>query len=137
MRGAGNGRSERATQSSKRTRRAGCSEWGRSWVSSLERPVASKSGHHQSEFFSLRSPLRWLGHLHDDTTLALLCSAADVKVVPYAERHAQLGGQARERALRLWSPDAVVPQYLEVYQAAIDAQAVSYTHLTLPTIYSV
>jgi len=121
-----------------------------------------------------------MGHLHDDTTLALLYSAADVTVVPSrqdnlpqsgteaqtcgcpvvafnvaglpdvvedgttgylaeayssedlakgiawvledAERRAQLGGQARERALRLWSPDVVVPQYVEVYQAAIDAQ---------------
>jgi len=64
-----------------------------------------------------------MGHLHDDTSLALLYSAADVKVVPYAERHAQLGAQARARAVRLWSPDVVVPQYLEVYQAAIDRQA--------------
>ena len=39
------------------------------------------------------------------------------------ERHAQLGGQARARAVCLWSPEVVVPQYLEVYQAAIDAQA--------------
>jgi len=120
-----------------------------------------------------------MGHLHDDTTLALLYSAADVTVVPSrqdnlpqsgteaqtcgcpvvafnvtglpdvvehgttgylaevyssedlakgiawvledAERHAQLGAQARERAVLLWSPDVVVPQYLEVYQAAIDA----------------
>ena len=125
-------------------------------------------------------PLHWMGHLHDDTTLALLYSAADVTVVPSrqdnlpqsgteaqtcgcpvvafnvtglpdvvehgttgylaevyssedlakgiawvledAERHAQLGAQARERAVLLWSPDVVVPQYLEVYQAAIDAQ---------------
>src|SRR5680860_414365 len=126
-------------------------------------------------------PLHWMGHLHDDTTIALLYSAADVMVVPSrqeafgqtaseaqacgcpvvafnvtglpdvvehgttgylaeayssedlakgiawvledAERRAQLGGQARERAVRLWSPEVVVPQYLEVYQAAIDAQA--------------
>ena len=125
-------------------------------------------------------PLHWMGHLHDDTTIALLYSAADVMVVPSrqeafgqtaseaqacgcpvvafnvtglpdvvehgttgylaesyssedlakgiawvledTERHAQLGAQARARAVRLWSPEVVVPQYLEVYQAAIDRQ---------------
>jgi len=44
-------------------------------------------------------------------------------VLEDAERRARLGGQARARALRLWSPDVVVPQYLEVYRAAIDSQA--------------
>jgi len=52
-----------------------------------------------------------------------LYDAADVTVGPYAARHARLGGQARARALRLWSPDVVVPQYLEVYRGVIDSQA--------------
>jgi glycosyltransferase involved in cell wall biosynthesis len=34
-------------------------------------------------------------------------------------RRLKLGKAARERALRLWSPSVVVPQYLEVYLAAI------------------
>lgn len=123
-------------------------------------------------------PLHWLGHLHDDATLALLYSAVDVTVTPSrqenlpqtgteaqscgcpvvafnctglpdvvehgvtgylaqpyepddlakgicwvledSERHTQLSAAARERAVRLWSPKVVVPQYLRVYQAAID-----------------
>ena len=127
---------------------------------------------------SLGMPLHWMGHLHDDATLALLYSAADVIVVPsrqenlpqagteahacgcpvvafnatglrdvvehgqtgylaepYStddlakgiewvladdERHARLSAQARERAVRLWSHHAVVPQYLEVYRRAMD-----------------
>ena len=126
---------------------------------------------------ALGMPLHWLGHLHDDATLALLYSAADVAVVPSrqenlpqtgteaqacgcpvvafnatglvdvvehgrtgylaepyscddlangiewvledAERHARLSAQARERAVRLWSPHIVAPQYLEVYRRAI------------------
>lgn len=125
----------------------------------------------------LGMPLYWMGHLHDDATLALLYSAADVVVVPsrqesfgqtgseahacgcpvvafnstglrdvvedgvtgylaepYSsddlvkgiewvleddERHARLSAQARERAMRLWSYEAVVPQYVEVYRSAL------------------
>ena len=36
-------------------------------------------------------------------------------------RHARLREAARERALRLWSPQAVVPRYLEAYAAAISS----------------
>jgi glycosyltransferase involved in cell wall biosynthesis len=121
--------------------------------------------------------LHWLGPLHDDVTLALAYSAADVMVVPSLqdnlpqtgteaqacgcpvvafdcsglpdvvanretgylakpydsedlahgigwvlidhERLAKLGAAARERAVRLWSPEVVVPQYLDVYIRAI------------------
>jgi glycosyltransferase involved in cell wall biosynthesis len=35
----------------------------------------------------------------------------------------KLGRAARERALGLWAPEVVVPQYLRVYQAAIDMLA--------------
>lgn len=35
------------------------------------------------------------------------------------ERHLALSKAARERALRLWSPEVVVPQYMKVYQDAI------------------
>ncbi|HEX7387966.1 MAG TPA: glycosyltransferase [Castellaniella sp.] len=35
-------------------------------------------------------------------------------------RHAALCAAARERAVRLWSPAVVVPQYLSIYQEAID-----------------
>jgi glycosyltransferase involved in cell wall biosynthesis len=38
------------------------------------------------------------------------------------QRHRQLRAQARERAMRLWSPGVVARQYLEVYAAAIEAQ---------------
>lgn len=125
---------------------------------------------------SLGMELHWLGHLHDDATLALLYSAADLIVVPSRQesfgqtgseahacgcpivafnatglrdvvehgvtgylakpyciddlanginwvlednvRHARLTVQARERAIRLWSYDTVVPQYFEVYRRA-------------------
>lgn len=128
----------------------------------------------------LGMPLHWTGHLHDDLTLALLYSAADVMVVPSridnlpqtgteaqacgcpvvafrvaglpdvvedretgylaepfsvedlangivwvledAERHARLSANARARAERLWAPEVVVPQYLEVYRRAIETQ---------------
>lgn len=36
-------------------------------------------------------------------------------------RRIELGKTARERAVRLWSASAVVPQYLKVYRAAIDS----------------
>ena len=35
------------------------------------------------------------------------------------ERLKKLGGQARDRAVKLWSPEVVVPQYLDVYKKAI------------------
>lgn len=38
-------------------------------------------------------------------------------------RRDSLGHAARERALELWSPEVVVPQYLRVYEAAIRMQA--------------
>jgi glycosyltransferase involved in cell wall biosynthesis len=37
-------------------------------------------------------------------------------------RGIELGNAARERAERLWSPSTVIPQYLKVYWAAIDAR---------------
>lgn len=128
-------------------------------------------------------PIYWMGHLSDDTTLALLYSAVDVMVVPSrqenlpqsgteaqscgrpvvafntsglpsvvvhqetgylaepfniddlaagitwvltnSERYEQLSRQARERALRLWSPDIVVAKYLNVYQQAIRQQKIN------------
>ena len=36
------------------------------------------------------------------------------------ERRASLGAEARNRALRLWSPEAVVPQYDDVYRRALE-----------------
>ncbi|UTW14258.1 glycosyltransferase [Marinobacterium rhizophilum] len=123
-------------------------------------------------------PINYMGHLHDDFSLALLYNAVDVMVVPSlqenlpqtgteaqscgtpvvafnttglpdvvvhaatgylaepfspedlaagiawvledSERYQQLSLAARERAVRLWSPEVVIPQYLEVYQRAID-----------------
>lgn len=120
-------------------------------------------------------PVRWMGHVQDDATLAALYSSADVTVVPSrqdnlpqaatesqacgtpvvafnvcglpdavehratgylaepystddlargilwvledAGRHAGLCQAARLRALELWSPAVVVPQYLSVYQS--------------------
>lgn len=125
---------------------------------------------------NLGIPLHWLGHIHDDTTLAMLYSAVDVTVVPSRqenlpqvgteaqacgcpvvafnitglpdvveheqtgylaeafsiddlakgiawvlsdeERHVKLSVRARERAKQLWSPEVVVPQYIEVYEQA-------------------
>lgn len=122
-------------------------------------------------------PTRWMGHIHDDATLALLYNAADVTVVPsrqenlpQAATEAQacgcpvvafdctglpdavvhretgylasafdtadmaeglrwiledaglrvaLGRAARARALRLWAPEVIIPQYLRVYESAI------------------
>lgn len=123
-------------------------------------------------------PLHWMGHLHDDATLSLLYSAADVMVIPSRQdnlpqtgiesqscgcpvvtfncsglpdvvedretgylatpfevadlangiewvladrgRHEVLSRQSRERALRLWAPEVVVPQFLQVYRQAIE-----------------
>lgn len=129
---------------------------------------------------ALPFPTRWMGHVHDDATLALLYNAADVMVVPSrqenlpqtatepqacgcpvvafdctgfrdavvhretgylarafdtedmaeglrwilkdADLRDTLGRAARARALRLWAPEVVVPQYLQVYEAAIGLQ---------------
>ena len=38
-----------------------------------------------------------------------------------ADRRDALGHSARERALRLWAPEVVVPQYLEAYRTAVAA----------------
>ncbi len=40
-------------------------------------------------------------------------------VLTDTERHARLSHQARERAVRLWSPDVVSKQYINVYEQAI------------------
>jgi glycosyltransferase involved in cell wall biosynthesis len=129
---------------------------------------------------ALPFPIRWMGHVHDDVTLALLYNAADVMVVPSrqenlpqtatepqacgcpvvafdctgfsdavehretgylarafdtedmaeglrwiledADLRDTLGRAARSRALRLWAPEVVVPQYLRVYEEAIGLQ---------------
>jgi glycosyltransferase involved in cell wall biosynthesis len=123
-------------------------------------------------------PVRWMGPLYDDATLALLYNSADVMVVPSRQenlpqtateaqacgcpvvafdctglkdavvhqetgflakafdttemaegikwvladpvRRQKLGRAARERALRLWSADRVVPRYLSVCRSAIE-----------------
>ena len=41
-------------------------------------------------------------------------------VLADSERRESLSQRSRERALRLWAPDIVVPQYLEVYRRAIE-----------------
>ena len=129
---------------------------------------------------ALPFPTRWVGHVHDDATLALLYNAADVMVVSSrqenlpqtatepqacgcpvvafdctgfrdvvehgktgylarafdtedmaeglrwiledADLRDTLGRAARTRALRLWAPEVVVPQYLQVYKVAIESQ---------------
>jgi glycosyltransferase involved in cell wall biosynthesis len=121
---------------------------------------------------------RWMGHVQDDATLALLYNAADVMVVPSrqdnlpqtatepqacgcpvaafdctglrdavvhretgylarafdvedmaeglswilgdAERRGALRQAARMRAIQLWSPEVVVPQYLSIYRSIIE-----------------
>jgi glycosyltransferase involved in cell wall biosynthesis len=126
---------------------------------------------------SIPFTVRWMGHLNDDFTLALLYNAADVMVVPSRQenlpqtatepqacgcpvvafdctgfpdavehlqtgylakaydtvelaagidwvltddaRREQLGRQARKRALRLWSAEVLVPQYVQAYEQAI------------------
>jgi glycosyltransferase involved in cell wall biosynthesis len=123
-------------------------------------------------------PTRWMGHLQDDATLALLYNAADVMVVPSrqenlpqtatepqacgcpvvafdctglrdavahretgylarafdtedmaeglhwilgdANRREALGQSARARALQLWAPEVVVPQYLSIYRSLVE-----------------
>lgn len=122
-------------------------------------------------------PLHWLGHLHDDATLSLAYSAADVMVLPSRqdnlpqtgiesqscgcpvvtfnvsglpdvvedrqtgylaapfevddlaagiewvladpERHERLSRLSRTRALSLWAPAVVVPQFVALYERAI------------------
>jgi len=122
-------------------------------------------------------PVQFVGRLHDDQSLAMLYSAADVMVVPSRmeafgqtaseaqscgtpvvafnatglmdvvehkvtgylvepfssrdlangiawilsdpQRYKQVSSQARHRAVRLWSEDVVVPQYLSLYQSAL------------------
>ncbi|WP_322998798.1 glycosyltransferase [Castellaniella sp.] len=124
-------------------------------------------------------PVHWLGHLHDDVTLNLVYSAADVMVVPSRQenlpqsgteahscgcpvvafdvaglpdvvehqvtgylaaaydssdlangirwvledddRYSRMCLAARDRAVNRWSPAAVVPQYLNVYEQTIDS----------------
>jgi len=121
-------------------------------------------------------PVRAFGYVHDDASLAMLYSAADVVVVPSRrdnlpqcgteaqacgtpvvafdasglsdvvehgrtgylaepfsadalaegiryvltdrERYARLSAAARERAVRLWSPNVIARQYVEVYREA-------------------
>ncbi|SMF00601.1 glycosyltransferase family 4 protein [Pseudogulbenkiania subflava] len=128
---------------------------------------------------SLPFPTYWMGHIHDDTTLALLYNAADVMVVPSRqenlpqtatepqacgcpvvafdctglrdaiehqqtgflaqaydpadmangiawllqnkEHRQRLGMAARQRAIQLWSPKVVVPQYINLYRQAIES----------------
>jgi len=128
---------------------------------------------------NLGLPLHWMGHLHDDATLALLYSAADVMVVPSRQeafgqtaseaqacgcpvvafnctglqdviehhvsgylatpydsidlangirwvienkdRHESLSRAARERALRLWSPEVVIPRYKAIYESVLSS----------------
>jgi glycosyltransferase involved in cell wall biosynthesis len=43
-------------------------------------------------------------------------------ILEHSERRSALGCSARERALRLWSPEVIVPQYLKVYESAIEFQ---------------
>ena len=47
-------------------------------------------------------------------------AAGIVWVLESDERHLALSKAARERALRLWSPEVVVSQYMKVYQNAIN-----------------
>lgn len=42
-------------------------------------------------------------------------------VLEDSERHSRLCAAARVRALHLWSPEVVVPQYIKVYEAAIES----------------
>jgi glycosyltransferase involved in cell wall biosynthesis len=128
--------------------------------------------------YELPFPTRWMGHVRDDATLALLYNAADVMVVPSRQEnlpqtatesqacgcpvvafdctglrdavvHRETGYLARAfdtedmaeglrwiledagrrdtlrqasrmRAVKLWSPEVVVPQYLSVYQSMIE-----------------
>jgi glycosyltransferase involved in cell wall biosynthesis len=42
-------------------------------------------------------------------------------VLEDTQRHSRLRSAARARALQLWSPDVVVPQYMKVYEATIES----------------
>lgn len=50
-------------------------------------------------------------------------AAGITRVLKDEARRALLSARARERALERWSPAVVVPQYLQVYEAAIAAHA--------------
>ena len=136
-------------------------------------------GQSQPQHNNYPLPVHYMGHRHDDISLVLLYSAADVMLVPSRqESFAQTGSEAqacgcpvvcfdtaglkdnvvhgetgyraepfvpeslahgiqwvlantrryqflsrnaRKRALALWSPDVVVPQYLQVYEEAMAA----------------
>ncbi|MFO1390199.1 glycosyltransferase family 4 protein [Cellvibrio sp.] len=142
--------------------------------------------------FGQRTPLdspnipfetRWMGHIHDDYTLALLYNSATIMIVPSRQENlpqtateaqscgcpvvafnctglpdavqhkstgylakafdtadmaagitwllenevqrVSLSQAARERAVNSWSPSIVTPQYLKVFQQAIDSNKVS------------
>lgn len=60
----------------------------------------------------------YLAHAYDAADFA----AGLVWVLADAERWQVLSGAARERARRLWSAEAVVPQYLAAYQEALQRQ---------------
>lgn len=69
----------------------------------------------------------------DDRRTGYLAEAFDTSDLAFGiiwvledpERHRSLSVEARERALRLWSPNVVAPQYLEVYQHAVEAKAMA------------
>jgi glycosyltransferase involved in cell wall biosynthesis len=61
------------------------------------------------------------GYLAEAYSISDLASGINW-VVKDNERHAQLSRSARERALNLWSEKVVIPQYMKVYQDAIDGQ---------------
>jgi glycosyltransferase involved in cell wall biosynthesis len=59
----------------------------------------------------------WLAHAFDAEDLA-----AGIRwVIDDCERHRVLSNAARQRALRLWRADVVLPQYLEQYALAMEA----------------
>lgn len=58
------------------------------------------------------------GYLADAYSSTDLAAGIDW-VLEDGRRHAELSKAARERAMRLWSPEVVVPQYMKVYQDAI------------------
>ncbi len=68
----------------------------------------------------------------EDRKTGYLAAAFDVDdlangidwVLTDSDRRRALSQRSRERALRLWAPDVVVPQYLQVYQRAIEDQKV-------------
>jgi len=50
------------------------------------------------------------------------------------ERYEQVSAAARERAVRLWAPDVIVPQYIDVYHLAIEQHTIhdtgGFLHIT-------